>query len=119
MAFQLDNISIEMAQAMSLPDIYLPINGFVWIPIETTLINSGFVAAWQGALNQLNQLEVTSSVTVGQAWEKYGANTLHHSEAIFPFDFDTIKSRMESDLNQSLVNYFDQNMSSNFNSEEK
>ena len=119
MAFQLDNISIEIAQAMSLPDIYLPINGFVWIPIETTLINSGFVAAWQGALNQLKQVEVTNSVTVGQAWEKYGANTLHHSEAIFSFDFDMIKSRMESDLNHYLVNYFDQNMNSNFNSEEK
>ncbi|MDP7279487.1 MAG: hypothetical protein QGG39_06335, partial [Candidatus Poribacteria bacterium] len=73
MAFQVGNISIDIAQMMNLPDIYLPINGQVWIPIETTQVKSGFITAWESALEQLQRMEVTNSVTVEEAWRKYGA----------------------------------------------
>ena len=106
MAFQVGNISIDFAQMMNLPDIYLPINGQVWIPIETTQVKSGFITAWESALEQLQRMEVTNSVTVEEAWRKYGANALHHAEMSFQLDTTTIHNRIRTDFTHQLIDHF-------------
>ncbi len=119
MAFQVSKMSIETAQTMGLPDIYLPINGQVWIPIETTLVQAGFATAWQIALSQLQQIEVMDSVTVDQAWEKYGANALHHPKMDFLFDFEIIQHRIQTDFDHYLTKYFNQSAGLDFDASEK
>ncbi len=98
MAFKLGQIAIHQAQAVGLP-YYTPINGQVWIPVETTLIKDGFVAAWEAGLNQIRDTGVGgSSATVEEAWEKYGLSPIHGAEQEFFIPKNRILTRIKSDL---------------------
>ena len=75
MAFDLGNISVKQAQEIGLPnDYYETVNGQAWIPIETTLINEGFAAAWQEGCQSLQAVNIRAE-TVEDAWEKYGESS--------------------------------------------
>ncbi len=106
MAFDLGQISLDQAQEMNLPDVYQPINGQVWIPIETTLIKEGFATAWKTAVEGLRQGVVSDSTTVEAAWEKYGASPFRGTQRQFTIPKAQIQRRIEADLNQPWVQGF-------------
>jgi len=78
MAFDIGGMTLEDAkERFKIPDkLYIPIDGYVWIPIETTLIKEGFVSAWQKAIDELQGIdefkeENFDSKTLKRAWEEY------------------------------------------------
>ena len=98
MAFDLGNISVEQAQEMGLPnDYYKTVNGQAWIPIETTLINQGFAAAWQWGAESLQAVNIRAE-TVEDAWEKYGESSPPGQPARFSIPKDRIQNRIDVDL---------------------
>ena len=110
MAFDLGQISLDTAEEMNLPDVYQPINGQVWIPVETTLIKDGFAAAWKQAIEEIRAKEVIDSTTVEEAWDKYGASALSGTKRPFSIPKEPIKQRIEVDLThpwlQEFLGYF-------------
>ncbi|HIE28264.1 TPA: hypothetical protein EYP66_13345 [Candidatus Poribacteria bacterium] len=73
MAFDVGGLTLERAQELGIPNkLYTAIGGYVWIPIETTLIKEGFVKAWQDAKDGL-QKGIVDSISLQQAWEEYGS----------------------------------------------
>ena len=98
MAFKLGQISIDQAQQANLPH-YAPINGEVWIPIETTLIKEGFVAAWKAGYEEIQETGVgDSTATVEEAWEKYGISPIRGSRQFFSIPKDLTLEKIRSDL---------------------
>lgn len=111
MAFNLGQFSLDWAEAVDLPDIYYqPINGQVWIPIETTLIKDGFIAAWQTAIEEIRARGVIDSTTVEDAWAKYGASSLRGAKTQFSIPENRIRKRIDGDLThpwlQGFLEYF-------------
>ncbi|MFQ6039529.1 MAG: hypothetical protein ACE5PV_01630 [Candidatus Poribacteria bacterium] len=73
MAFNVGGLTLERAQELGIPNkFYTAIGGYVWIPVETTLIKEGFVKAWQNARDGL-QKGIVDSISLQQAWEEYGS----------------------------------------------
>ena len=106
MAFDLGNISVEQAQEMGLPnDYYKTVNGQAWIPIETTLINQGFAAAWQWGAESLQAVNIRAE-TVEDAWEKYGESSLPGQPARFSIPKDRIQNRIDVDLATPWIREF-------------
>ncbi len=98
MAFNLGQISIDRAQQANLPH-YTPINGQVWIPVETTLIKDGFVAAWKAGHEEIQGTGVgDSTTTVEEAWEKYGISPIRGSKQFFSIPKDLTLEKIQSDL---------------------
>lgn len=98
MAFRLGQISIDQAQRVNLP-YYAPINGQVWIPVETTLIKDGFVAAWKKGFDEIQGAGVGhSTTTVEEAWEKYGISPIRGSKQPFSIPKDLTMEKVRSDL---------------------
>ena len=98
MAFKLGQISIDQAQQANLR-YYVPINGQVWIPIETTLIKDGFVAAWKAGHEEIKGAGVgDSTTTVEEAWEKYGTSPIRGSVQSFSIPKDLTLEKIRSDL---------------------
>lgn len=113
MAFDLGQVSLDWAETVDLPDSYYqPINGQVWIPIETTLIKDGFIAAWQTAIEEIRAKGVIDSSTVEDAWAKYGASSLRGAERHFSIPESRIRSRIDGDLAhpwfQGFLEFFSQ-----------
>ena len=99
MAFDLGGLSVAKAQELGVPDaFYQTINGQVWIPVETTHIRDGFAYAWKKAVEQLQSRRVLGSVTIEEAWDKYGAGYPRGSKRKFLLSKDPIQERMEVDL---------------------
>ncbi|MBM3237864.1 hypothetical protein FJZ31_16365 [Candidatus Poribacteria bacterium] len=74
MAFDVGELTLEQAQELGIPNkLYQAIGGYVWIPIETTLIKDGFVKAWQTAKDGLQKGTLVDSISLQQAWENYGS----------------------------------------------
>ena len=75
MAFDLGGLTLEQAQELRIPDkLYESIGGYVWIPVETTLIKKGFAKAWQSAKDEIQKGgRIVDSISLQQAWEKYGS----------------------------------------------
>ena len=98
MAFELGQVSINRAQQANLP-YYTPINGQVWIPIETTLIKDGFVAAWEAGYEEIQGTGVgDSTATVEEAWEKYGISPIRGSAQSFSIPKNLTLEKMQADL---------------------
>ena len=98
MAFKLGQISIDQAQQVNLP-YYAPINGQVWIPVETTLIKDGFVAAWKAGHEEIQGTGVgNSTTTVEEAWEKYGISPIRGSKQFFSVPKDLTLEKIQADL---------------------
>ena len=108
MAFNLGNVSLEQAQNLSISDVYLAINGQVWIPIETTMIKEGFVSAWQIAINQLQRDSIKELATVESGWAKYGASSIQDETQFFAIPADQIRQQMEVDLASEILQQFSQ-----------
>jgi hypothetical protein len=74
MAFDVGGLTLEQAQELGIPNkLYTAIGGYVWIPIETTMIKEGFVKAWQDARDGLQKSTLVDSISLQQAWENYGS----------------------------------------------
>ncbi len=98
MAFDLGNISAKQAQEIGLPnDYYETVNGQAWIPIETTLINKGFAAAWQEGCRSLQAVNIRAE-TVEDAWEKYGESSFPGKPIQFSIPKDLTQKRIDADL---------------------
>ncbi|MCZ6676284.1 MAG: hypothetical protein O7E52_03435 [Candidatus Poribacteria bacterium] len=111
MAFSLGGISLDRAQEMNLPDVfYQPINGQVWIPVETTLIKDGFAVAWKTGIESIRTRGVIDSIAVQAAWDKYGESTFRGTERQFSIPKDQIQKRIDEDLTrpwlQEFLKYF-------------
>lgn len=107
MAFDLGQVSLELAEAAGLPNIYYqPINGQVWIPIETTLIKDGFITAWKTAIEKIRANGVIDSTTVEDAWAKYGASSQRGSERQFSIPVNRIRTRINADLTHPWLKGF-------------
>ena len=111
MAFDLGQFSLDWAESVDLPNIYYqPINGQVWIPIETTLIKDGFIAAWQTAIEEIRAKGVMDSTTVEDAWAKYGSSSLRGANTQFSTPANRIRKRIDADLThpwlQGFLEYF-------------
>ena len=111
MAFDLGQVSLDLAEEAGLPDIYYqPINGQVWIPIETTLIKDGFITAWKTAIEEIRAKGVIDSTTVEDAWAKYGASSLRGAKRQFSIPENRIRTRIDADLTnpwlQDFLEYF-------------
>lgn len=106
MAFDLGNISVEQAQQIGLPnDYYRTVNGQAWIPIETTLINAGFAAAWQEGCQSLQGVNIRAE-TVEDAWEKYGESSLRGAPIELSIPKDRIQNRIDADLGTLWIQEF-------------
>jgi hypothetical protein len=75
MAFKVENMTLEKALGMDLDDgSYIPIDGYAWIPVETTLIGDGFIQAWKSGLERMKAMNGIEDITTTQeAWERYGS----------------------------------------------
>ena len=106
MAFKLGQISIDQAQRVNLP-YFIPINGQVWIPVETTLIKDGFVAAWKAGHEEIEGAGVgDSTTTVEEAWEKYGTSPIRGSKQSFSIPKDLTLEKIRSDLGSPWLGGF-------------
>jgi len=116
MAFDIGGLTLEDANRLGIPDnLYIPIDGYVWIPIETTLIKEGFVSAWQKAIDELQEIDESKegkfdSKTLRDAWEQYPpANIPGYFPPRIPEKekLDSkIKGDMESEWMQTAAKYF-------------
>ena len=98
MAFDLGNISVKHAQEIGLPDnYYRTVNGQAWIPIETTLINKGFAAAWQEGCRSLQAVNIQAE-TVEDAWEKYGESSFTGKPIQYSIPKDLTQEQIDADL---------------------
>ena len=98
MAFDLGSVSVKQAQDMGLPnDYYETVNGQAWIPIETTLINEGFAAAWQEGCHLLQAVNIRAE-TVEDSWEKYGESSFPGEPIQFSVPKDLTQERINADL---------------------
>ena len=98
MAFDLGGVSVKQAQDMGLPnDYYETVNGQAWIPIETTLINEGFAAAWQEGCQLLQAVNIRAE-TVEDSWEKYGESSFPGEPIQFSVPKDLTQERINADL---------------------
>ena len=98
MAFDIGNISVEQAQEIGLPSShYKTVNGQAWIPVETTLINDGFAAAWQEGCESL-QAVISEAVPVEDAWEEYGGSFPRGKPIQFSIPKDLVQERTDADL---------------------
>lgn len=106
MAFKLGQISIDQAQRVNLP-YFIPINGQVWIPVETTLIKDGFVAAWKAGHEEIEGAGVgDSTTTVEEAWEKYGTSPIRGSKQSFSIPKHLTLEKIRSDLGSPWLGEF-------------
>ena len=108
MAFNLGNVSLEQAQNLSIPNVYIAINGQVWIPIETTMIKDGFVSAWETAIEQLQKESIEELATVESGWEKYGASSIQGETQVFSIPENQIQKQIEIDLTNKVLYQFSQ-----------
>ncbi len=98
MAFDIGNISVEQAQEMGLPSShYKTVNGQAWIPVETTLINDGFAAAWREGWESL-QAVISEAIPVEDAWEEYGESFPQGEPIQFSIPKDLVQKRNDVDL---------------------
>ena len=107
MAFDLGDISLKRAQEMGLPNAYyIAVNGQAWIPMETTLINKGFAAAWQWGCESVQTVKSPQVETVEDAWEKYGESFLRGEPIQYSIPKDLIQNRINADLATSWMEKF-------------
>jgi len=71
MAFDPGGVTLEEAQKRGWDEYTVPIDGYAWVPLETTSLGKGFAAAWQEGLEQV-RFGVLNSITTRVAWERYG-----------------------------------------------
>lgn len=107
MAFRLDGLTLERAQEIGLDEeSYIPIGGYVWIPVETTLIKDGFATAWKAGIERI-KLGVEDVTTVQNAWERYGSpdvaavNNWPDTYSLPPKD--KLIERVERDINDPWI----------------
>lgn len=106
MAFDAGGLTLEDAQEFGIPDtLYIAIDGRVWIPIETTLIKDGFAHAWQTATNEL-QRDFVDSITLQQAWEKYGSVNIPGEWSPQIPAKEHIDEKIKDDLASECMQYF-------------
>ncbi len=106
MAFDLGDISVQQAQEIGLPnDYYKTVNGQAWIPIETTLINEGFAAAWRRGSESIQAVDIRAE-TVADAWEKYGESSLWGEPIQFSVPKARIQGRIDADLATPWIREF-------------
>jgi len=72
MAFDPGGITLEEAQERNADALVAAVNGYAWIPLETTRIMDGFAAAWRDGIAQLRE-PVLGSTTTREAWDRYGS----------------------------------------------
>ena len=108
MAFNLGTVSRAQAQNLSIPNVYIAINGQVWIPIETTMIKDGFVPAWKTAIEQLQKEPIEELATVESGWEKYGASSIQGRTQVFSIPENQIQRQIEIDLTNEVLHQFSQ-----------
>ena len=100
MAFDLGKVSLESAEQLDLSDeLYVPINGYVWIPIETTSISEGFVSAWQTGSKEISTNKIIDSITTQMAWGKYGSIDLNLNLPCRVPSKDKFDDQVRKDLN--------------------
>ena len=117
MAFDIGGVTLEDAKArLKIPDnLYIPIDGYVWIPIETTYLKEGFVSAWQKAIDELQRIdelkkENFDSKRLKDAWEHYPpANIPGYFPPRIP-DKEVLDKKIKSDIAgewmRTAVKYF-------------
>ena len=106
MAFDAGGLTLEYAQERGIPDtLYIAIDGYVWIPIETTLIKDGFIHAWKTAQNEL-QRDFTNSITLQQAWEKYGTVNIPGEWSLPIPAKEHIDEKIKHDFASEWMQYF-------------
>ena len=117
MAFDIGGLTLEDAKKRpSTPDnLYIPIDGYVWIPIETTFIKEGFVNAWQKAIDELQGIDEFKegnfdSKRLKDAWEQYPpANIPGYFPPSIPKKENIdrkVKGDMESEWMQAVVEWW-------------
>ncbi len=67
------------------PNRVIPHKGTLWVPVETTLINKGFLTAWSTAAQEFHQAvsdgQRVSVVELKEAWETYAAVSIKNKES--------------------------------------
>ena len=72
LAFGLQGDEAAARRGFSSPDDLIFINGKAWVPLEITLVNGGFVKAWQyGAREWREHPEERALLPVAEAWSVY------------------------------------------------
>lgn len=82
-AFDVAKIDLETAQTEGFAELCAPIDGYAWIPLETTMIGKGFHAAWREGIRQL-KVGMHDSITLREAWKQYPPVDL----PVEPLDFE-------------------------------
>ena len=72
MAFALKNIPEEVRKTFDDPDSVIYRDGKAWVPVEITMIESGFLKAWETGLNEWNKYSNQAGFyPVHTAWKTY------------------------------------------------
>lgn len=84
-AFALGLSEAEMRSGFSSLNDFVIVDGKVWVPIETTLVNKGFLAAWAEGAKEWRQAAASKQaalVPVRPAWSVYEASFIDSKERI-------------------------------------
>ena len=99
MAFDPGGVTLDEAQTRGWDEYTIPIDGYAWVPLETTSLGKGFAVAWREGLEQVRS-GVLNSITTRVAWERYGNVNPELSRQKVTVSRDVLLSRlaeMESD----------------------
>ncbi|MFP4300511.1 MAG: hypothetical protein ACLFQZ_00655 [Spirochaetaceae bacterium] len=107
-AFQLDQSQEEAGRVFaSTGDVILRDDGTVWLPVETTLLREGFLAAWSGGARQWREHEGDGSAQlwpVREAWQVYEPVAFGVSD--YEVDIpprDAVSERFSTDLRRFVA----------------
>ena len=82
-AFALGMSEADMRSGFSSVNDLIVVDGKVWVPVETTLVNKGFLAAWAEGAKEWRQASASKQaalVPVRQAWSVYEASFIDSKE---------------------------------------
>ena len=85
-------------------DLIVREDGSVWIPVETTLLQDGFLAAWEAGARQWRRYSpdnLAEFINTSEAWQDYQpvAFSVSRIELGLP-EHDLVRSRYENELRQ-------------------
>ena len=76
-------------------------DGHVWLPVETTILDQGFVAAWKTGAEQWRRNVATDDATlipINEAWETYPPAPSQPEEEQRELDLTGLEERMQTEL---------------------
>ncbi|MBN1898872.1 MAG: tetratricopeptide repeat protein [Spirochaetes bacterium] len=111
MMFDAGLTSSEAAKKFSTDDLYVELEGKVWVPIEPTMFQQGFNASWQEACTSLKKWsdeqankdeEILRLSHVRSAWRKYPSATIPDESVDTEVEQQKLKQEIGNEIDKFL-----------------